>query len=101
MARVAGAGSDAGSGSGSGSGAGADAGADAGSDVVDCGAGASVSTCCCAGDEHDFFCLFVKDEVPLFWASISLSHSPQAKKSFHELLIPSGTKIQKLRSTCS
>ena len=47
------------------------------------------------------FCLFVKDEVPLFWASISLSPSPQAKKSFHGLLIPSGTKIQKLRSTCS
>ena len=31
------------------------------------------------------FCLFVKDEVPLFWASISLSPSPQAKKTFHEL----------------
>ena len=58
MARVAGAGSDAGSGSGSGSGAGADAGADAGSDVVNCGAGASVSTCYCAGDEHDFFLPF-------------------------------------------
>jgi hypothetical protein len=56
-----------------------------------------VSTCYCAGDEHDFFCLF----VTLFWASISLSPSPQAKKSFHGLSIPSGTKIQKLRSTCS
>jgi hypothetical protein len=74
MARVAGAGSDAGSDAGSGSGSGS---------IV-----APALRCqhvIVPATSTIFFCLFVKDEVPLFWASISLSPSPQAKKTFHEL----------------